>query len=109
MQVELLDGIELLVGVVYILEAVDEPRVAVSVRVLQGHGLSALQRHDDILGVEHVEHRINRVARHAFHVALRLSDGRHRLLHLGCDIRVDKLLIATQLGCMVTTNRLMIV
>ena len=109
MQVETLDGVELLVGVVDILEAVDEPRVAVSVRVLQRHGLSALQRHDDILGVEHIEHRINRVARHACHIALSLGDGRHRLLHLGCDVFVDKLLVAAQLGCVVTTNRLMIV
>ena len=58
-QIELSYGINLGVGIVNIAYTVYKPCVAEGVRIEQRCCLSALQRQDYVLGVEHVEHRID--------------------------------------------------
>ena len=108
-QVDLPHAVDLLVGVVDIVNLVDKPRVALYVWILQGHGLSALQRQDEVFGVEHVQHRPLFRSVDLGHVAAGLRDGRRHLLHLGSDIGVDHLLIAAQLGRMISADALVII
>ena len=58
-QVNLSYGVNLGVGIVNIAYAVNKPCVAEGVRIEQRRSLSALQWQDYVLGVEHVEHRID--------------------------------------------------
>ena len=108
-QINLAYSFNLLIGVGDVADIVHKPCVAVSVRILHGHCLTTLQGKDDVLRVEHVEDRIDRVACHTSHVALRISYGGHHLAHLGSDVILYHLLITTQLGSMITADRLMIV
>ena len=108
-QINLADSVNLLICVGHVADVIHKPCVAVSVRILHGHCLTTLQGKDDVLRVEHVEDRIDRVACNACHVALRISYGRHHLAHFGSDVILDHLLITTQLGSVITADRLMIV
>ena len=108
-EVQLAYHVNLLIGIVHIVHLVHKPGIAIGIGILYGHGLSALQRHDDIFGVEHVQHGIEAVARHFGHVALCIGNGRHQLLHLRSDIGINHLLVAAQLGSMIAADALMIV
>ena len=108
-QIALADAVELIVGIVHIADLIHKPGVAVDVRILKRHGLALLQRQDEILGVEHVEHGPHGVAGHLCHVASGLADSGHGLLHFGGDIGFDELLVAAQLGRMVAADGLVVV
>ena len=101
------DAVELLVGVIYIADLVHKPGVALGVGVAQRHGLSALQRQDEVAGVEHIEHGERLASIHLRHVAIGGGHGLHAGLHLGTDISLDQLLIAAELGCMIASDALM--
>ncbi len=108
-QVHLAHALNLLVGVIHILHLINEPSVAVGVWVLHRHGLTALQRHDEVLGVEHVQYREHAVSIYLGHVAASFSHRLHRLLHLWSDVSVYHLLITAKFGCVITTDALMII
>ena len=108
-QIELTRRLKLLVGVVHIVQLVDKPRIAQHIRVLNGHSLVILKRHDKIFRIEHVEHREDAIAFNFGHVAASLCQRRHELLHFRRNIVVNQILIATQLGSMITANALVIV
>ena len=71
-QVDLADGLYLLVGIIYISDLIHEPAIAINIGILDGYGLSALQGEDKVLRVQHVEHRTDAVAVHLCHVATSL-------------------------------------
>ena len=108
-QVETSQGIHLLIGVVHITELVDEPSIAIDVGVLDGNGLTTLQREDKILGIEHIEYREYAITIHLCHITAYLRNSSEQLLHLNIDIAFHQFLISAQLGSMVTTDALMIV
>ncbi len=106
-QVHLAESVEFLIGVLHVAQLVHEPRIPIGIGVHDGHGLTALQRHDDVLHVEHVEHGVNRIAGQLRHIALRLGNGGHQLLHFGSDIGFNQLLITTQFRGVVASDGLM--
>ena len=53
-QVEFTYCYQLLVGIADVVEFVYHPGIAIGIGVLNGNGLSALQREDEVLRVEHV-------------------------------------------------------
>ena len=99
----------LLVGIVHIVHLVNKPCVAVGIKVLYRNCLSCLQRHDEILGVEHIEHREEAVALHLGHIASSLSHAVPYLVLLVGDIGIYHLLIAAQLGSAIASDTLVIV
>ena len=101
--------VELLVGVVNILDVANKPGVAKSISVKHRHRLSTLQRQNEVFGVKHVEHGVDRVACHLCHVALSLSYCRVGLLHLWRDVSVDELLIAAKLCSMIAADALVVI
>ena len=108
-QVDTSQGIHLLVGIIHITELIDEPCIAIDVWVLDGNGLTTLEREDKIFGVEHIEHREDAITIHLCHVTAYRRNRSEQLLHLQIDIAFHKFLITAQFGSMVTTNALMIV
>ena len=100
---------ELLIGILHILELIHKPCITIGIRILDGHSLSSLKRKDEILRVKHIEHRIDTVAVNLCHIPSSICYCTHRLLHLWRDILFDHLLIATQLGSMITSDTLMII
>ena len=108
-EVHLAHTIDFLVGIVHILHLVYEPCIAVGIRILHRNGLSALQRHDEVFGIQHVQYRIDTVAVHLGHIAARSSYRLHRLLHLRSDMCINHLLVATELGWMITADALVVV
>ena len=93
------------VGIIHILHILHKPGIAQCMRVRQRKRLSALQREDVILGVQHVQNRelgsIN-----LFHISFGfrycLKQGRH----FSRDMFFNHFLITAQLGCMVTAHTL---
>ncbi|EKC43709.1 xylulokinase, partial [human gut metagenome] len=85
-EVHLAHAIDFLVGIVHILHLIYEPCIAVGIRILNRNGLSALQRHDEVFGIQHVQYRIDTVAVHLGHIAACSSYRLHRLLHLRSDM-----------------------
>ena len=102
-------GVEFLIGIVHITDLIYKPGIAVGVWVLHRNGLTTLQRHDHISGVQHIQYRIDAVAIHLRHVTGSLGDSREHRPHLRFDIRVDQLLVTTQFGSMVTADTLMVI
>ena len=108
-QIDLSYLINLLIGIFCIAYLINKPSIAIGIKILHRHSLSTLQRHDEVLRVEHIEHREYAVAIHLRHVTTSLSYSLHRLLHLWRDISIYHLRITTEFGWMITTNALMII
>ena len=88
MQIDVVECIAFLIGRVDHLQSIDKPGIAHRIRVALHLRLTALLLgHDDVLGIEHTDD---------IHVHLRY-------------VLVDQVLVATKLGCMISTNRLQIV
>ena len=100
--------VQLLVGIVSIVHLIHKPCIAIRIGILHGNGLSTLQRQDEVFGVQHVKHRIYRVAIHLCHVACRLADSIEHTVHLIPDIRVNEFLITAKLGSVVATDTLQV-
>ena len=71
-QVDMSYRIHLLIGVVHIIEMVNEPGIAIDIRVLDGYSLTTLQGEDKVFRVEHVQHGEDAVAIHLCHVSTSL-------------------------------------
>ena len=105
-QVQTGQGIEFLVGIVHIFHLVHKPGIALCIGILNG---CLSPRIDEVLGVEHVQHRPDAVAVHLGQVAVvgrnDLADSRQ----LRRDVGIDQFLIAAQLGSMIAAHTLMVV
>ena len=108
-QIHLTYRINLLIGILYIVELIHEPRITVGIGVLDGHRLTTLQGEDEIARIQHVQHRTDTVALHLRHITCGLRHSTKQGLHLRRDIVFDHLLIAAQLGSMIATDTLVII
>ena len=108
-EVDLAHAINLLVGIVDILHLIHKPGIAVGVWILYRNRLTALQRQDEVFGIEHVQYREDTVAIYLGHITTCLSHSLHRLLHLRSDMCINHLLIATELGRMITADALVVI
>ena len=92
-QCQLAQLVQFFVGIVNIMYAVYEPRIAIAIGIADGYGLSSLQRQDEVFRIEHVEHRVNAVAIDLRHVTSRITNGTEEAIHFRSNIGIDKLLI----------------
>ena len=92
-QIDLSNLVQFLVGIIDVGHLIHQPSVTIRVRILDRHRLTALQRQDEVFGVEHVQYRTYGVALHQRHIALGLSNGTERTFHLLRDIGIDEFLI----------------
>ena len=74
--------INFLIGIIYIMNAVNKPSIAIGIWVGQRHRLSTLQRQDEILGIEHVKHRIDAITIHLCHITSCLTDRLEDMVYL---------------------------
>ena len=102
-------AIQFLVGIIHIRHLIYKPRTAIDVGIGNGHSLSAFERKNEILGIEHIEHGEYTVAIHLGHISLSLTYRREHPVHLLMYICIHQFLIATQFGGMVSTNAVDIV
>ena len=100
--------IQFLIGIVHIVHLVHEPCITIGIGVLQGNGLSALQRQDEIFRIQHVQHGVNAVAIHLRHIASGLAHCIVHAIDLLIYMSIDEFLIAAQLGSMISANALQI-
>lgn len=89
-------GIQLIVGIINIFHTVNHPRIAIGIRIEQGHGLIVAQRQNEILGIEHIEHREQRVAFDHCHIAHSRRHSRKEFVHFRLYVGVNQFLITTQ-------------
>ena len=108
-EVALSDAVEFLICIADIVDLIHKPRIAVDIRILNRHGLVALQRQDEVLGIEHIQHGPDGIAGYLRHVAAGLANGIDGLLHLGSNVSLDEFLVAAELGGMIATDGLVIV
>ena len=103
-----MQGCNLRIGIGNILNLLDEPAVALCPRILDGQFAVVLQRQDDVLCVEHVEHSEEAVAI----ACLKMSASFHNCLidsaHFSLQMLLDKFLISTQFSWMIATDALVI-
>ena len=81
-QVYLTHAIHLLIGILHVSDLINKPRIAVGIRILQRHSLSALQRENDVLRIEHIEHGEDTIAIHLRHITAGECDSLRESLHL---------------------------
>ena len=108
-QVSVFQSVEFFIGIGHEVHLVHIPSIAHGIGIAQRHGLVVLHREDEIAGVEHIDHRIDAVAGHLFHLSSGCHHGIDGLFHLRCDVRLDEFLIAAQLGSVITAHTLVVV
>ena len=100
-----MDSFDFLIRIVHILHFLHKPGIAQSKRILQRNGLSALQREDEILGIQHVQHRkIQRVQ--LFHLSTGIGYRLEQAIHLARNMFFYHFLITAKLGCMIPPDTL---
>ena len=108
-QTQLTQHIKFFIGIIYVLDIIHKPCVAMHVWILQWYLLTVLQRQDKIFGIEHVEHREDAVAIHLCHISSGLGHGTIYLVHLRMNVSLYKFLISAQLSRMIATDTLEVV
>ncbi len=99
----------LIVGIAHTLDAIHKPTVAHGIRVGDRNLLPALQRHDGVFHIEHIQHGEKAVAVARSLETISLLNGRHERLHLGRYMDINQILIAAELGCRIAADRLEVV
>ena len=100
-----MDSFDFLIRIVHILHSLHKPGIAQGKRILQRNGLSALQREDEILGIQHVQHRkIQRVQ--LFHLSTCISYGLEQTVHFARNMFFYHFLITAELGGMIAPDAL---
>ena len=89
-----------------IVDGIDKPRVAHGEGILHGKLTSLASADDKVFVVEHIEHREEAVALDGSKVALTVVEGLDDSVHLGADMSVDEVLIASELDCAIATDAL---
>ena len=105
---QLTDLVQLLVGIVNIVQAVHKPGIAIGIGILQRHGGLTLQGNDEVLRVQHVQYGEDAVAVHLGHIAGSLVEGLAQPIDFRTDIGIGQFLIAAQLGSMIAADALQI-
>ena len=107
-QVKFSKSVKFFICILHISDFIHKPSIAIDVRVLYCHRLIALKRHNEVFGIEHVQHREDAASIDLGHVSACLCDGGHGLLHLRTDVSINQFLVSAQLGSMISADTLMI-
>ena len=108
-QIKRSELVEFRICIVNISDFIHEPCVPIDVRIADWHRLFALQRHNKVFGIEHIQHREDAVAIDFGHVSACFCNGRHRLLHLRTDVSINQFLVSSELSCMISADTFMVI